>query len=144
MNKKIIFLVFIFIIFIYLNIFLKNLTYELYKPKEEIEKNYVLKIKNESKRIMLEIIGDLEILFNQNLEIEKNEKDELEKKFNKLIKCYNNLLNINQKYELSQQIFYFFYQAELLECKLNKNLTYFEINEKYQYYISFFYDVLEN
>ena len=79
MNKKIIFLVFIFIIFIYLNIFLKNLTYELYKPKEEIEKNYVLKIKNESKRIMLEIIGDLEILFNQNLEIEKNEKDELEK-----------------------------------------------------------------
>lgn len=92
---------------------------------------------------MLEIFGDLELLHAKNKNFTKNERDDLEKKFNKLVVAYNGLIKSKTKQELSKYFNSFFYHAELLEYYLNKDLTYLEINEKYQKYIAIFYDALE-
>lgn len=92
---------------------------------------------------MLEIIGDLELLYMKNKIFDKNEKIDLDKKFNTLILSYHNLIKSKTRYDLSKSFNSFFYHAELLEYNLNKELTYSQINEKYQNYIGIFYDELE-
>lgn len=143
MKKRTLILIIITIIFFYSSLFLKNIVFEFFDFNQTKKEEHLLKIKINCQQIMLDVIGDIEILFFQNKDLDKNEIEDYEKKFNKIIKSYNNLMNLKTKSEISNQIFYFFYQAELIENKLNKNLTYIQINEKYQNYISFFYDELD-
>ena len=143
MRKRTFILIVIAFLLFYSSFFLKNIVLDFFESNHEKKQELILKLKIDSQEVMFEIIGDLELLLNKEKNLDKNEKDDLEKKFNKLIKSYDGLINSKTKYDLSKNFNSFFYHAELIEYSLNKNLTYFQINEKYQNYISIFYDQLE-
>lgn len=143
MKKRTFILILITTIFFYSSIFLKNIIFDIFEENSQKKEQYLIKIKFNCQQIMFETLGDLEILYNKNTNLTKNEKEDLEKKFNKLISSYHGLINSKTRYDLSKNFNSFFYHAELLEYFLNKDLTYLQINEKYQNIISIFYDELE-
>ena len=143
MKKRTLILIIITIFVFYSSLFLKNIVTDIFEPNYKNNQQYLFDLKNECQKVMLEIFGDLELLYQKNKNYTKNERDDLEKKFNKLINAYHGLLKSKNKQELSKNFNSFFYHAELLEYNLNKDLTYIEINEKYQNYIAIFYDALE-
>lgn len=143
MKKRTLILTLIAIFLFYSSIFLKNIIFDIFEANDKNKQQYLIDLKIGCQTAMLEILGDLELLYQNNKNYTKNEKDDLEKKFNKLIIAYNGLIKSKKIQELSKNFNSFFYHAELLEYYLNKDLTYVEINEKYQNYIAIFYDALE-
>lgn len=143
MKKRTFILILITTIFFYTSIFFKNIIFDIFEENSQKKEQYLIKIKFNCQQIMFETLGDLEILYNKNTNLTKNEKEDSEKKFNKLISSYHGLINSKTRYDLSKNFNSFFYHAELLEYFLNKDLTYLQINEKYQNIISIFYDELE-
>lgn len=143
MNKRKIILITTLVIFFYGSIFFRNIIFDIFEAKNN-KQEYLYKLKFESQKAMFEIFGDLEILFFKNKTItDKEQIKDIEKKFNKLIISYNGLISSKNKKDLSKNFNSFFYHAELIEYYLNKDLTYIEINDKYQNYIAIFYDALE-
>ena len=143
MKKRTLILIIIAIFFFYGTLFFRNIVFDVLEPNNKNKEQYLFDLKNECQKVMLEIFGDLELLYQKNKASNKNEIEDLEKKFNKLIYYYHGLIKSKNKQELSKNFNSFFYHAELLEYYLNKDLSYLEINEKYQNYIAVFYDVLE-
>lgn len=143
MNKRKIISITILVIFFYGSIFFRNIIFDIFETKNN-KQEYLYKLKFESQKAMFEVFGDLEILFFKNKTITDQEQiKDIEKKFNKLILSYNGLISSKNKKDLSKNFNSFFYYAELIEYYLNKDLTYIEINDKYQNYIAIFYDALE-
>jgi hypothetical protein len=139
MKKRTTILISLACLLLYASIFIANLASDLHKNNNQ----YFLDLKINCQNIMLEIYGDIELSFNKAKDLSKDEKKDLDSKLNKILDNYYRILKTKNHKDLAQFFYNFCYHAELLEAKLNKEIPYSTINEKYQSYIGNFYAELE-
>ena len=143
MKRRTIILILTAFLFFYSSIFLKDIASNYLNPFNEIKKEHINKFKIGCENIMFEIFADLEAVLNNVIIDDKTELKDVNTKLKKLDKNLVDLKKTNNLKEISVFFNSYCSIAETLEYAYNKKITYRDINEKYQNYISIFYSELE-
>ena len=143
MKRRTIVLILTAFLFFYSSIFLKDIASNYLNPFDETKKEHLNKFKIGCENIMFEVFADLESILSNVTITDKTELKDVNTKLKKLDKNLTDLKKTNNLKEITICFNSYCSIAETLEYAYNKKVTYRDINEKYQNYISIFYFELE-